>query len=386
MKFLFLKKSLNWPRATGHDVHAYYLAQALAKLGHSIGLATVHPPDEKALAGLDLDAGLHSLASNSPSSAIRLSWLQRRFLRYWGIEASWITATANLVAAIEPDVVVTAGFDLVPCLAAVHGPTRVWYIADEYARHHLSIWRPLNPGTWRHLFEALVAAVYERAFAKQYDRAWAVSESEARAMRRIAAAPAADVVTNGVDSDWFAPGDEQRMPRSCVFWGRLDARPNIQAVEWFCREIWPALRRLAPDARFSIFGFAPGDAMLALARDGVTVAGDLPDLRSEIRKHEVAVMPFVSGGGIKNKLLEAAALGMPIVASPRACAGLDSSGGLPLAIARSRDQWIDAVNNLWSDREKREKLGGDARAWVLSRHTWKAAATAALAGLQRGAS
>lgn len=386
MRFLFLKKSLNWPRSVGHDVHVFYLAQALARLGHAIGLATVEPPAEMAVAGLDLEAGLHSLSSPSAPAPVRLSRLQRRFLRYWGSERAWIDATGEIVAEIRPDVVVAAGFDLAPCLAAVHGPTRIWYLADEYARRHWSMWKPLRPGTVRHLFQAFVNAGYERSYAIHYDRAWAVSDDEARAMRRIASAGAVDVIRNGVDSDWFAPGDEPRTPRSCVFWGRLDAAPNIQALEWFCRNVWPALRRKAPDARFSILGFAPNEPVRALAQEGVSIVADLPDIRPQVRRHEVAVMPFTSEGGIKNKLLEAAALGMPIVTTPQGCAGLDSGGGLPMIVARTAGQWVNAVSGLWADAEKRAKLGGVARDWVLARHTWKAAAEAALAGLQRGAS
>ncbi len=94
-------------------------------------------------------------------------------------------------------------------------------------------------------------------------------------------------------------------------------------------------------------------------------------------------MPLVSGGGIKNKLLEAAALGMAIVSTPQGCAGLRPRKGLPIAIAVSPEQWVRALIRIWNEPGQRGRLGAAARSWVLERHTWKAAAAAALAGLHR---
>ncbi len=283
MKFLFLKKSLAWPRATGHDVHTFYLADALARLGHSIGLALVSPPDERAVAGLPLELGIHRLGGMGTNPAADLNRIQRRFLRYWGIDLAWLGGAAELVARLRPDVVVASGFDLVPCLAAVRGPRRVWYIADEYARHHLTMLKLRDPTTWRHVSDACICAAYEHSYANCYDRAWVVSRDEAIAMRWLGGARAIDVIVNGVDGDRFAPGHEPRTSRSCVFWGRLDSQSNIQALEWFCREVWPSVRRLVPDARFSILGFAPTGA---IRRWQALASRSSPTFRTFVRKFE----------------------------------------------------------------------------------------------------
>ncbi|MFL5339833.1 MAG: glycosyltransferase family 4 protein [Gemmataceae bacterium] len=305
--------------------------------------------------------------------------LQRRYLRYWGIDAAWLDGTAALVSERRPDVVVAASFDVLPCLAAAAGTTRVWYAADEYARHHLSMLRLGQPGTWRHLFEAAVAGLYERTYSAHVDRAWVVSGEERRALKFVTGIRAVDVVPNGVDAEYFQPGRERQTPRSCTFWGRLDAGPNIQAVTWFCRRVWPAVRREFPDARFAIYGFQPVPEVRSLASDSVSIIADIPDIRPVMRTHEIVVLPFVSGGGIKNKLLEAAALGLPIIASPLACGGLD--GSAPIKLARSPAEWVQALRELWTDGERRRRLGADARNWVTATHTWEAAARAALAGL-----
>jgi glycosyltransferase involved in cell wall biosynthesis len=193
-----------------------------------------------------------------------------------------------------------------------------------------------------------------------------------------------DVIPNGVDAEHFQPGDEPQHPNSCVFWGRLDFGPNIQALQWFCSQVWPALRQAVPDARFTIYGFQPTAPVLALVRpyQGVEVVPDQPDIRSNVRGHQVVVLPFVSGGGIKNKLLEAASLGKAIICTPRTCGGLQDKGGAPMLRAASIPEWVKALTNLWTDAEHRRRLGEEARNWVVTHHTWQATAQSAVAGLE----
>jgi glycosyltransferase involved in cell wall biosynthesis len=263
---------------------------------------------------------------------------------------------------------------------------RVWYAADEWAWHHLSQVQFLRPATWGNLKQAVVKGLYERAYRGLLDRVWVVSEADSRAMHWVAGARHVDVLPNGVDGDHFAPQDRPQHDCSCVFWGRLDFGPNIQALEWFGRRVWPELRRQVPESRFTIYGFQPTPPVEALARlPGVRLVPDLPDLREEVASHQVVVLPFVSGGGIKNKLLEAASMGKAVVCSPRASLGLRVSGGCPFVEARQPRDWVKAVQSLWSDPIRRRQLGTNARRWVLEAHTWGAAARTAIEGLDKSA-
>jgi glycosyltransferase involved in cell wall biosynthesis len=114
--------------------------------------------------------------------------------------------------------------------------------------------------------------------------------------------------------------------------------------------------------------------------DGIELRANLRDLRSEARSHAVAVMPFVSGAGIKNKLLEAAAMGIPIVGT--AIAGRGLRGKPPFALCTSPENFAEAIVNLWGDRAKREQMGADAREWVVKHHTWTETAREAMAPLE----
>jgi glycosyltransferase involved in cell wall biosynthesis len=107
-----------------------------------------------------------------------------------------------------------------------------------------------------------------------------------------------------------------------------------------------------------------------------------PDIRAEVCRRQVVVLPFVSGGGIKNKLLEAAAMGMPIVCSSHAWSGLKADSDLPVLLANRPENWLGAIQEFWNDSEKRRTLGARSRQWVIREHTWDAVARNAVAGLQ----
>jgi len=170
-----------------------------------------------------------------------------------------------------------------------------------------------------------------------------------------------------------------------VFWGRLDFGPNVDALEWFLAKVWPAVRAAEPAATFAVFGFSPTARVRELAKvPGVELHPDLPDLRAEVRRRQAVVLPFVSGGGIKNKLLEGAAMGRPIVCTPRAAMDLRSAGSLPLERVTRPAEWVDRIVAMWGDAARRQELGRAAREWVSEYYSWAAPARNALAAMKRG--
>jgi glycosyltransferase involved in cell wall biosynthesis len=387
VRLLFVKEALAWPRSSGHDVHCFHMMKALAASGHDVALATVQRPTEEAVRGLPLgryDCLAEAVQLNGDTPTPRLSKLQEKFRSYWGIEPARVRAVGKAARDWQADAVVVVGLNVLPYLGAVEQALRVWYAADEWAWHHLSLLRPLRPSTWGNVRDALVKGLYERAYGPLLDRVWLVTDGDRRAMRLVAGTDRLDVLPNGVDGEHFAPRAAAERERSCTFWGRLDFGPNVQGLEWFCHRVWPLVRGAVPDARFTVYGFRPTAEVRALTgRDGIELVADLPDLRDEVARHAVVVLPFVSGGGIKNKLLEAAAMGKAIVGSPRACGGLRLDGVRPLCVARSPAEWTRELVRLWGDAGERARLGLTARSWVVEQHTWEAAARAALAGLAK---
>jgi glycosyltransferase involved in cell wall biosynthesis len=383
MTLLFVTRGLAWPRSSGHDVHTYYAMRACAALGHEIGLVTKTRPAAEAVAGLPLAFTSALEGRTAGGETVALSNLQERFRSYWGVDPAMLAVLRQDVRTYQPDAGVIVGLDALPFLGSVERAVRVWYAADEWIWHHLSLVQPLTPGTYSHIKAAAIKGLYERAYTPLIDRAWVVSETERRAMRWLAGVSDVDVFPNGVDAAHFAPMPEiAPLPRTAVFWGRLDFEPNVQGLQWFCQRIWPSVRAAVPDARLTIIGFRPMAEVQALARlDGVELLADVPDLRAEVQRRGVAILPFVSGGGIKNKLLEAAAMALPVVCTPRALSGLRSPTREGLISASVPQEWVSALTRFWSDPAARQQAGAAARAWVLACHSWEAGARSAMAGL-----
>jgi glycosyltransferase involved in cell wall biosynthesis len=382
MRFVFFKHQLTFPRQTGHDVHTAEMMRALAAKGHSVVFLSRAAPDAGALDGLGL-ASAEVLAAQGADSEFRPEGLQARFFSYWGIDTRYAAAVAGACRRHQADVLVSVGLDALPYLVGSHHALRIWYAADEWVVHHVSQLRIFDRSTWINVHDAAVKGVYEQAFARSVDRVWVVTERDRWAARWIAGIRGVDVVPNGVDTEYFSPREVDERPDSAVFWGRLDFGPNIQGLEWFVRRVWPEVYRARPGAVFRIIGFKPGEAVRRLAAEpGVVLESDLVDLRDEVCRHAVAVVPMVSGLGIKNKLLEAAAMGRVVVCTARATLGLNLPTTPPMIIANDPAEWVTTLLALWDDSARRHALGDAVRRWVTECHSWASAADRALRGVQ----
>ena len=151
--------------------------------------------------------------------------------------------------------------------------------------------------------------------------------------------------------------------------------PNVSAAEFLALEVFPRVRRHRPDARLAIVGRAPSPRVRALAdAPGVEVPGEVPDIRVPLRGSRVFACPMTSGTGIKNKLLEAMACGLPCVATPLALQGLTVVPGQHVLVGENADELSAQIVRVLADDELASRLGAAAREYVCSAHDWRATA------------
>jgi polysaccharide biosynthesis protein PslH len=383
MRLLFVKPSLVWPRTSGHDVYCYYMMKGLAEQGAAVSLLTAEATDPQAVSGIDLEF-CGRLSDEPLDRAVELTWLQERFRSFWGASLGHIDSVRKTAERLRADVVIAFGLPALPYLAGAGTALRVWAMADEWVYHHLTQVQPTDRTTWHHLRSAAIKGLYERAYRRLVDRVWAVSDTDLRAARWFAGMKTGDLLPNGVDTDFYHPLPAAERERSAIFWGRLDFEPNIDAIVWFCREIWPAVKERVPDATFTIVGYNPTHLVERAANaPGITLRPNVDDLRSTVCEHALVALPMISGGGIKNKLLEGAAMGRPIICTPRACMDLKSAGTLPLVQASKPGEWVDRMAELWADQPARNHLGSQARAWVSEYYSWSTPAGNALKAFEQ---
>jgi len=175
-----------------------------------------------------------------------------------------------------------------------------------------------------------------------------------------------------VDTEYFQPAPSDSSVRSIIFVGSLNWYPNIDAVQFLLREVWPEAKARHPDLRLDIVGSAPPSSVLSVAADlkDVRVHGFVDDVRPLMNAATLYVCPIRDGGGTKLKLLDAFAMEKCVIAHPVACEGIDVSPGVNVQFADSAEAFVDAIDRLLSDTAKRFEMGRAARSLVVESYAF----------------
>jgi glycosyltransferase involved in cell wall biosynthesis len=210
---------------------------------------------------------------------------------------------------------------------------------------------------------------------RRMDRVFAVSTTDRDILRTAVPDLVVDVVPNGVDLERFVPS---RVPEShrrpgAVFVGKMDYRPNVDAVRWFCREILPLVQSRVPGFTFTICGAHPVRHVLELAAvEGVRVTGRVPDTRPYLDDAAISVIPLRAGSGTRLKMLEAMAMARPVVSTQIGAEGLDVVPGVHFVAADSAVEFAARIVELLERPDERERFGRAGRRLAESSFGWPA--------------
>lgn len=221
---------------------------------------------------------------------------------------------------------------------------------------------------------------YERYIYHRFDGVIFVSSEDARYAVDIDQIEASrvHVLPNGVDIAYFRPDHfcaENNL--SLVFLGNMKNDINEHAVLWFLTHVWPTLQRLIPDLQFFIVGSGPSDRLRQCARrdSHIVLTGYQDDIRPYIWKATVFISPLQMGTGIKNRVLQAMAMGKAIVASPLSVDGMGVKDGQHLMVASDANMFIQKIYFLLGHVQKRTRLSREARQFVECHHSLEGAAS-----------
>jgi sugar transferase (PEP-CTERM/EpsH1 system associated) len=377
-QLLYLVHRLPYPPDKGDRIRAYHIIRHLSQRAHVhlACLADEPVPAESLKALQDLCARVHVVRVGPSRWARALSSLARggsitagafyspalsQVVRDWAIETRFAAAVASssgMVAYLRrPELAgVPALIDLVDV------DSQKWF---DYAAASRGAKATLYRTEARRL-RKLEASLPSWARAVTL-----VSEAETELFRSFCPSPDVHTVPNGVDLEYFRQQSPALAEEGCVFVGALDYKPNIDAVTWFCKEIWPSVLRLHPNARLRLVGRQPVPEVLRLSEvPGVDVVGQVPDVRPHVSWAAVAVAPLRIARGVQNKVLEALAMRKPVVASPQALNGLRERLDLPALTAATPAEWVEHISRLLSDEPLRRQLGAAGRRYVEANHSW----------------
>lgn len=381
---LFLTHRIPYPPNKGDKTRSYHLLRHLLKR-HRVFLGTFidTPEDEAHIDTLrQLCADVHVAKLNPAFAKIRclnglLSGdpLTIRYFRDAGLQR-WVEQTYKH-QGIESCVIFCSAMAqyvqhtprLPKLVDFVDVDSEKW---AQYAPHHH--W----PKSWIFRRESKVLLAYEKKVAAHAARSFFVTETEVALFRKLApeCAIRVDVMSNGVDTEYFSPNEELGSPfpvnqTAIVFTGSMDHWPNEDGATWFSSQVMPILRIKFPQIHFYIVGRNPTPTVQKLSGVDITVTGSVSDIRPYLQHAAVVVAPLRVARGIQNKVLEAMAMACVIVSSSQCAAPINAVPGESFLVANTAQEYVDAIQSILSNHETKKSIGRSARSRVENFYDWE---------------
>jgi polysaccharide biosynthesis protein PslH len=227
---------------------------------------------------------------------------------------------------------------------------------------------PLRRAFYR--LEQLRFRRFEQRCWREVDGCVMTSEREAAEVRQVAPETPAIGVPNGVDVDYFQPSEEPVEPRTIVFNGTLDYRPNLDGAAFLVEQILPRLRERHPDVRVILVGRGSRADLGSFTGPGVEVTGEVPDVRPYLARAAVVAVPIRTGSGTRLKVVEGLAMGKPMVSTTLGCEGVDVRHEEHLLIADTAEAFAESLARLLDDPDYGEALGRAGRRKMVDEYSW----------------
>jgi polysaccharide biosynthesis protein PslH len=379
MRILFLSRWYPYPIDNGAKIRIFYLLKYLAEQ-HDVDLLAFsdEPVDAKrreALLSYCREVRVFPYKKFQPTNLKALtgyfSKVPRAYLDTYSPQVD--VAVRHLAQKHRYDVVIASQIDmalyglLVPDAVKIFEEIEITTIYDRYHKQTGKLARFRAGLTWRKLSRFIDYLL------GQYQAGTVVSENEAELVRSVLTNdhPIA-VIPNGFEVDQHIGQGVIKEPYSMIYSGALSYSANFDAVAYFLAEIFPRIRREYPQAKLYVTGKLDGVPVETLPQqEGVEFTGYVEDIQAKVAGSKVCVVPLRVGGGTRLKVLEALALGTPIVSTSKGIEGLEVSDGEELLVSDDPQGFAHAVGRLFDDDELYEKLAHYGRTLVEAHYNWE---------------
>ncbi len=377
MRILYLTNDFPYPLTSGYLRH-YFLIKELSQR-HTITLLSIvgqtfETSNIRAMSPFTEQVFTFQSAKKSRSLHRKAISQVRQLTGGDGAVRQMGEAIQQLVLKQRFDVVLCSGKQTYPAIRRLGGLPVVVDMCDATSvrlrggMRYVSLPKRLLqlPGYWhvRRVERALIRDAAHLLFASCRDREALIGSSGNHAT----------VVPNGVDLEYWKRTSGERGKNAIIFTGAMNYGPNTDAVIYLIEEILPLVKRSVPDAELIVVGRDPTAKLLSLgSRPGVTITGFVDDVRPYLERATVFAAPLRFGAGIQNKLLEAMAMEIPVIASPLAADGLRTEEGdcPPAQIAQGRDEFVQLIVQQLTKRAIDAAPDSAGRRFVERHFVWK---------------
>lgn len=382
MRVLFLSTWFPFPLSQGSKIRAYYLIRAIARKHSTALISFAEAPIQSSwLEHIQQYCSPVKLVEKNPFAITRIDnmrgWLSTR-------PSSVRSAYSNEMAALvrqfaekwKPDIIVAFTFVMGAYALEVRGASSIIDVDNYMSRMLFESYKEAKGlrisarryVAWRKFKN------YEKWLYRQYDRCLVTTESD-RDLLSMQLGLSPDkiyAIPNGVDTDYNFPTSEQPEENSLVFNGSLRYQANFDAIAYFLRDIFPFIYNENPLVHLSITGRNDGTPVEQLPNiDRVNFTGYLDDIRPVVRKSWICIVPLRIGGGTRLKILEAMALGTPVVSTSKGAEGLGVIPGEHILIADDPGEFAGQVTQLLKNPQLRQFLSFNASQFVKEKYEWE---------------
>lgn len=381
MRILFLSTWFPYPPDQGSKIRAHYLLKSLAE-HHEVALASYEDVELKPEWRQRIEqmcARVFTLPRKPFASNRIKRWLGWLSPKPSAVVGMYSVEMAELVqhAAKEwnPEVVVALTFVTAPYALMTPSALKVVDIDNYMARMLMETISMADStvGKLRRWLAYYKFLQYEKSLYPKFDLCMAVTSADKElVIRDLKLAPKQVVVVpNGVDTSWYQPVAAAMEPDTLIFNGALTYQANFDAMEYFLRGIFPLIINRFPKIRLKITGRTDGVKLSELKlNDHVELTGYVEDIRPVVASSAVCVAPLRIGGGTRLKILEAMALGVPVVSTTKGAEGLDVVHGKQLLIGDAPNEFAREVIRLLETPQLRKEITQNALELVREKYDW----------------
>ena len=384
MKILFLSSQVPHARSIGGHQIVYQRIRRLIRKGHQVGLAALERGDKQQTDDPLYNQLVQCRRVPAPPRGTSLRRLKDYALSrvpppFWPYRSRAMSrVVGDMVEEHRYDVVLAEFCSMGqylyhnPWLPAVRKIISTHECTSMSARTPMYLpERTLFKSAKEHLITRDLAR-FEFNLYRCADRVLTLSQEDRFTLLAHAPELRVSVVPAGVDLEYFSPPITRGSEESILFTGQYQDEPNRDAFEWFVARAWPRLKQQRPQLRFFVLGPNPTPAMFALARNnpGVELLGEISDIRPYLARANVFVAPLRMGSGLRVKILEAMAAGIPVVTTSTAAEGIPVQSGVNAMMADDPAIMAESIDLLLSDPVLCRRMGERARAMVVERFNW----------------
>lgn len=220
-------------------------------------------------------------------------------------------------------------------------------------------------------YEAVKIARYESDVMNYFDRTTVVTEEDRKQMLNLNPKAEIRIISQGVDSDIYAPAIDAKDRNDILFLGKLDVWANILMINKIVFEIFPLIKKANPSAKLHIAGANPAKEILVFQSESIHIHQNPVDISPFYQNAAVFLHPHTGGSGVQNKVLEAMASGCPVVTSQSGANGINITNGENGYIAGSNEEFANFTTEMLLNINHREKVGISARQYVKAEKSWE---------------